>query len=61
MTKPESARDRMARHFGLGEYGKRLAEDILREYGETIASWLELMDRPEAARDVREFNDYDFD
>jgi len=51
----------MARHFGLGEYGKRLAEDILREYGETIASWLELMDRPEAARDVREFNDYDFD
>jgi hypothetical protein len=59
---PESPRDRIARHFGLGEYGKRLAEEILREYGEQIALYLEVgADRPEAAEDVRVFNNYDFE
>lgn len=59
---PEMPRDRMARMFGLGEFGKTLAEEILREYGEQIAQWLELAaDRPEAAKDVREFNGYGFE
>lgn len=58
---PEHPRDQMARIFGMGDYGIRLAEDILRNYGEQIAQWLEFVDRPEAATDVREFNSYDFD
>lgn len=58
----EHPRDRMARIFGMGDYGKRLAEDILREYGEQIAQYLEgVGDRPEAAKDVRIFNNYDFE
>jgi hypothetical protein len=56
----ESPRDRMARHFGLGTYGTRLAEEILREYGEQIAKWLEADEHLLAAEAVREFNDYDF-
>lgn len=60
-TNPESPRDRMARHFGMGEYGKRLAEDILRQYGEQVARWLEVDEHFMAAEAVREFNNYDFD
>lgn len=60
-TGSESPRNRMARHFGLGEYGKHLADAILREYGEQIAQYLEGDDYLGAASVVREFNDYDFD
>lgn len=36
----EHPRDRMARHFGLGEYGERLADEILNDYREMLADWL---------------------
>ncbi len=51
----------MARHFGLGEYGKGLAEEILRQYGEQVAQWLEADEHYMAAEAVREFNNYDFE
>jgi hypothetical protein len=56
----ESPRDRIARHLGLGDYGVKLAEEILRSYGEQIAQWLEADEHLLAAEAVREFNDYDF-
>lgn len=57
----ESPRDRIARMFGMGEYGKKLAEEILREYGEQIAQWLDADEHHMAADAVREFNGYDFE
>lgn len=38
MTNPESPRDRIARHFGLGEYGKKLADEIL---DDQLEIWLQ--------------------
>jgi hypothetical protein len=57
----ESPRDRIARMFGMGEYGKKLADEILREHGEQIAKWLETDEHYLAADSVREFNGYDFE
>lgn len=37
---PENPRDRMARHFGLGEYGKKLADEILDDYLRSIVEKL---------------------
>lgn len=40
-TKPEHPRDRIARHFGLGDYGVNLADEILEDYREMIAQYME--------------------
>jgi len=40
-TKPEHPRDRIARHFGLGNYGVNLADEILGDYRELIAQYFE--------------------
>jgi hypothetical protein len=61
VTENESPRDRMARHFGLGDYGKRLADEILRDYGTQICGWLHANDAPTAAELVKEFNALDFE
>ena len=37
----EHPRDRMARHFGLGNYGVNLADEILGDYRELIAQYFE--------------------
>lgn len=37
----EHPRDRIARHFGLGNYGVRLADEILADYREIIAEYLD--------------------
>lgn len=57
----EGPRNRMARIFGMGAYGEHLADEILREYGEQIARYLEGNDFLLAAEEVREFNGLDFE
>lgn len=53
-TKPEHPRDRIARHFGLGNYGVELADKILGDYREMIAEYLEETEMGLAAHVVRE-------
>lgn len=55
-TNPETPRDRIARHFGLGQYGKHLAAEILRSYGEMLAVQLEEQGEHKAAKYLREIN-----
>ena len=37
----ESPQQRIARIFGMGKYGEKLARDILAEYREVIAEYLD--------------------
>jgi hypothetical protein len=46
-------RDRIVQHFGLGRYGEHLADEILEEYREMIATYLEDTGLGLAAQTVR--------
>lgn len=55
----EHPRDRIARHFGLGNFGVKLTDEILADYAELIAQRLEVDEHLLAAEVVREFANYD--
>lgn len=52
----EHPRDRIARMFGLGNYGVKLTAEILADYAELIAQALEEDEYFLAAEAVREFS-----
>lgn len=50
----EHPRDRIARMFGMGDYGKMLADEILTDYRSLIAEYLEETEMGLAAHVIRE-------
>lgn len=49
----EHPRDRIARIFGMGKYGEQLADQLLEDYRNIIADYLEGNDLPHASNIVR--------
>lgn len=50
----EHPRDRIARMFAMGKYGETLADEILAEYREMIAEYMEETEMGLAAHVIRE-------
>lgn len=54
---PEDPRARIVRMFGLGKFGETVADEILTDYRELIARYLEEDDLSFGAERVREFGE----